>query len=66
MKRVCVRCSDEKEANELGLMFMHFVCLECRHDNEQWHWGHDVTLQAMEYQMPAPHITNAQGGEGRC
>lgn len=54
--KTCNRCGRDEEPNELGLMLMHFICSVCRGDNNDWHWGTDVTIPAMEIQLP-PQIS---------
>jgi transposase-like protein len=62
----CLRCGTESiTVSAVGAALVHFVCDDCRRDTNQWHLGHDVTLQDMEYKMPDARYTDIQGGESR-
>jgi hypothetical protein len=47
----CLRCGQLSGVSEIGGVLVNFVCDGCRLDSEAFHYGHDVSIKAMEYQM---------------
>lgn len=48
----CKRCGQMSGVSAIGESLFHFVCDTCRLDNAEFHYGHDTTRKAMEYQLP--------------
>ena len=56
----CLRCGQSNEVSAIGEVLINFVCDGCRLDSGEFHFGHDMTIKQMEYQMvevfvPAGH-----------
>jgi hypothetical protein len=50
--RECLRCGQLSEVSDIGEVLVNFVCDQDRLDNNSFHYGHDTTIKAMEYQSP--------------
>jgi hypothetical protein len=47
----CKRCGQEASVSAIGEALFNFVCDICRLDSGAFHFGRDITIKAMEYQM---------------